>query len=139
MASRSEQTGDAPVTVTWKLRLVGSPRLTLGWSSADGKASELSYLMLPCEFQRGRARGLPGVLSIFATEALADAKDAGLLMVGPGPMRMATLATSLTQFTELVYFVQAKRAQEFELHAEKEKGRNTPIVSWAVSVELRNS
>lgn len=139
MATRNDPSGNPSDTVTWKLRLVGSPRLTLGWSSADGKANELSYLMLPCEFQRGRARGLPGVLSIFATEAAADAKDASLLMVGPGPMRMATLATSRTQFTELVYFVQANRAQEFELHAEKEKGRNTPIVSWAVSIELRNS
>jgi len=139
MPTRSDPPSQAPDTVTWKLRLVGSPRLTLGWSSTDGKGNELSFLMLPCDFQRGRARALPGVLSIFATEAAADAKDAGLLMVGPGPMRMATLATSRTQFTELVYFVQANRAQEFELHAEKEKGRNTPIVSWAVSIELRNS
>lgn len=126
-------------TVTWKVKLVGSPRLTLGWSSTDGKGNELSFLMLPAEFQRGRARGLPGVLSISATETAADAPDAGLMMVGPGPMRMATIATSRTQFTELVYFVQANRAQEFVLHAQREKGRNTPIVSWAVSIELRNS
>jgi len=51
---------------------------------------------------------------------------------------MATIATSRTQFTELVYFVQANRAPEFELHAAEGTGPKTPIVSWAVSIELRN-
>jgi len=61
------------------------------------------------------------------------------MMMGPGPTRMATISTSRTQFTELVYFVQANRAQEFELHAHKETRQNTTIVSWAVSIELRNN
>lgn len=126
-------------TVTWRVKLVGNPTLTLGWSSVEGKGNELSYLMLPAEFRTGKGRGLPGVLSIFATERTSDAPDAGMMMIGPGPTRMATIATSRTQFTELVYFVQANRAQEFELHAEKEKGQNTRIVSWAVTIELRNS
>lgn len=129
----------ADETITWRVRLVGSPSLTLGWSSAEGKGSELSYLMLPAEFRQGRGTAQPGVLSIFATEKVANAPDAGLMMVGPGQTRMATIAASRTQFTELVYFVQANRAQESELHTEKKAGQNTPIVSWAVSVELRNS
>lgn len=126
-------------TVTWRVKLVGSPSLTLGWSSAEGKGSELSYLMLPAEFRQGRERGQPGVLSIFASEKVVNAPDAGLMMAGPGPTRMATIAASRTRFTELVYFVQANRAQEFEIHAAKKAGQNTPIVSWAVSIELRNN
>lgn len=125
--------------VTWTAKLVGVPTLTLGWSSTEGKGNELSYLMLPAEFRKGRGRAVPGVLSIFATEKVAGSPHAGLMMVGPGPTRMATIATSRTQFTELVYFVQANRAREFELHAQKETGHNTPIASWAVSIELRNS
>jgi hypothetical protein len=125
-------------TVTYKTRLVGTPSLTLGGSSPDGKANELSYLMLPVEFQQGSGRGLPGVLSIFATERAGDAPDAGLMTVGPGPTRMATIATSRTQFTELVYFIQAARTGDFELHAEEGKGRDSAIVSWSVSIELRN-
>lgn len=138
MANRNPA-NKASGTVTWKCRLVGSPSLTLGWSSTEGKGNELSYLMLPVEFQQGSGRGLPGVLSIFATEMATVAPDAGLMTVGPGPTRLATISTSRTQFTELVYFIQAKRTGDFELHAEKGQGQNTPIVSWAVSVELRNS
>ncbi len=78
------------------------------------------------------------MISIFASEKVADAPDAGLMMVGPGPTRMATIATSRTQFTELVYFVQANRAPEFELHAAEGTDSKTPIVSWAVSIELRD-
>lgn len=126
-------------TVTWKVKLVGLPRLTLGWSSVDGKGNELSYLMLSAEFRQGNGRALPGVLSIFATERATDEPDGGLMTMGPGPTRLATIATSRTQFTELVYFIQSNRTGDFELHAKKGKGKDSPIVSWAVSIELRNS
>lgn len=126
-------------TVTWKARLIGPPSLTLGWTSVDGRGGELSYLVLPAEFRQASGRAQPGIISIFASDKVATAPDSGLMMIGPGPTQMATLATSRTQFTELVYFVQANRAPEFEIHVGTRVGPSNPVVSWAVSIELRNS
>ncbi|KQW85563.1 hypothetical protein ASC89_00290 [Devosia sp. Root413D1] len=121
---------------TWKARLTGTPSLMLGWSTAEGKGNELSYLLLPVEFIAPRGRSVPGVLSIFATDVL-DAADAGLIADGPGPGKTATIATTRAQFSDLVGFVQAGRVGDFQLHAQNPRGRERQLVSWSVAIALR--
>lgn len=124
-------------TETWIARLIGTPSLVTGWSTAEGKGNELAYLLLPVEFIPTRGRGVPGVLSIFATDRILDAADAGLIADGPGPAKTATITTTRAQFSDLVHFVQAGRVGDFELHAKKRVNHERHLVSWSASVALR--
>lgn len=124
-------------TETWKARLTGTPSLMTGWSTAEGKGNELSYLLLPVEFIPAGGRGVPGVLSVFATDRILDAADAGLLADGPGPAKTATISTTRAQFSDLVRFVQTGRVADFVLHARKPVNHDRQLISWSASVALR--